>query len=445
MKSSRSASKFFSWYYLIIFSTVIILGVAASVITYKQVAKNTEESLLENTASVASIFETNDIVKLAGDESDLTNPAYISLKERIAKIPEINTDVQFVYLWGYRDDNVFFFVDSEPTESEDYSPPGQIYDEATELDKEVLTERSGRAIEISTDRWGTWLTALTPIQDAETNIVIAVLGMDMSADRYFWTIYIYTAIPVLTTIFVLILIFISFILQKREEEFLTFKSELVSIASHEIRSPLTGISWLSDTLIKGGANMTERQNADVRTIKGKSEELLSTINDLLDSAAAEKTDKKKLSKDTIPAKKMFEEIIKNSFLSMQEKKIVVSVDPSIREDLNIIGDHDRITRMFTNLVSNAIKYSKEGGRVVIGVRVDPSKNIYWVKDEGIGIPASDQNRIFKGFFRAPNAKEVTKNGTGLGLLYVKQIAELHNGKVWCESTEDAGSTFYVEL
>jgi len=440
-----SSNKIFSWYYSIIITTILIVGALASVFTYIKISESTQNTLLKNAASIASVLETDNILSFRGNENDLKNTGYVSLKDKFEKIPEINSEIRFVYLWGYRDQNVYFFVDSEPATSLDYSPPGQVYTEATEIDRNMFLKNLPSTMEMNTDRWGTWLSALTPIKDSSTGKLIAVMGVDMNANTYFRTIYVYTAIPVLSTIFVLILIVVGFILRKREQEFLAFKSELVSIASHEIRSPLTGITWIMDALLKEGEGLSEKQKYDIDLVKNKSEELLLTVNDLLDGAVAEKLSKKKLSKQPIQVKTLFEEIMNDSFLVLAEKNIKLNIDSSIAPEVTILGDFDRIKRMFNNLFSNAIKYSKNGGVVRVSAINQKANFVFAIKDEGIGISPKDQNKIFRGFFRAENAKKITSNGTGLGLHYVKQIAELHNGKVWCESKEGLGSTFYVKL
>jgi signal transduction histidine kinase len=439
------STRIFSWYYYIIITAILIIGALASVFTYLKISESTQKALLKNAATIGSIFDTSNILSFRGDAGDLKNPGYLSLKNKLEKIPEINSEIRFVYLWGYRDQNVYFFIDSEPATSPDYSPPGQVYGEATEIDYNMFLKNLPSTMEMSTDRWGTWLSALTPIKDPSTGKLIAVMGVDMSANTYFRTIYVYTAIPVLSTIFVLILIVVGFILRKREQEFLTFKSELVAIASHEIRSPLTGITWIMDALLREPEGMSEKQKYDIDLVKNKSEELLLTVNDLLDGAVAEKLSKKRLSKQSIQVKALFEEIRNNSFLVLAEKNIKLNIDSSVAPELTILGDLDRIKRMFNNLLSNAIKYSKSGGSVKVSAINEEANLIFSIKDEGIGISPKDQNKIFRGFFRSENAKKITSNGTGLGLHYVKQIAELHNGKVWCESKEGIGSTFYVKL
>lgn len=431
-------------YYLITTLVVVAVGVLSSFYTYKQVSENTQKTLLKNAVSIASVFKVEDILTLTGTDADLNNPDYLSLKERFEKIPQVNEDVRFVYLWGYREGYPFFFLDSEPAESEDYSPPGQVYYEATELDHDLFLKKLPPGVEFSTDRWGTWLSSLAPIRDEATGEVAAVLGIDMSADKYFKTLYVYTAIPILATLFVLLLILTGFLLQKKEEEFISFKSELVAIASHEIRTPLTGISWLTENLLFNAKGLAEDEKLTIAKIKAKSDGLLTTINDLLDSALLGREALERISKHPIQLKVLFDVLAKNYELNLKEKNLKLSLPLTLEKGI-ISGDPDKISRMFSNILSNAIKYSKAGGVVKVGLVDDERSVTVSIKDDGIGIPPEDRERIFKGFFRSKNAKSSTQNGTGLGLYYVRQIADLHNGRVWLESKVGEGTTFYVEL
>ncbi|HYX50628.1 MAG TPA: ATP-binding protein, partial [Ktedonobacteraceae bacterium] len=122
-------------------------------------------------------------------------------------------------------------------------------------------------------------------------------------------------------------------------------------------------------------------------------------------------------------------------LETAEENIVVTIDPR------------RIEQVVSNLISNAIKYSPDGGKIEVAVLEDKSANIalFFVRDYGIGIPAHQQSRIFSRFMRADNAHANNIGGTGLGLYLCRELVERHNGRIWFESIEGRGSTFYVSL
>lgn len=278
----KTSNKLFSWYYVSIISLVLFIGIGATILTYKTVSLKAQKDLLLSVASIAVAFEPSDITNLTGTELDLNNQYYLSIKNKLEKIRGINEDVRFIYLWGYRENEIYFMVDSEPVSSPDYSPPGQIYKEATLVEKQVMLKELSSAIEFNSDRWGSWLTALVPIMEGDR--VVAVMGMDMSSFKYRQSVYSYTAIPIVSTFFVLFIIIIGLVLRKKEEKYLKLKEDLIDLATHELRSPLTGISWLVDSILEDEDNIKNESRINLKIVSEKIKNLINNINKLLISS-----------------------------------------------------------------------------------------------------------------------------------------------------------------
>lgn len=435
-----------SWYYPIAISIVVLLGVLSTFYVYAKITTSVKKSLLEYASMVAYALPSDQIALLTGTKDDLNNPVYLSLKTKLQKIRSTSPNVRFAYLTKYIDGKIYFLVDSEPSTSKDYSPPGQYYPEAGSGFYTAFRNQNPLMEKIYSDRWGTWLTALTPIIDPNTNQTVALMGMDMNANLYYRVVLAYTVLPIGIMIFFLFILLIGLVIRRNEKRFLEFKSELVSIASHEIRTPLTGILWMTDGMLKNSAdNLSSTQKENIKLIKSNSQNLLMTINDLLDFSAVENIKPKKIIKENLALAALVKELVVNFELALREKKLEIIIDPSLTAKVSILGAKDKIKRMINNLLSNAVKYSKIGGKIYIGATAQERSVVFWVKDQGIGIPASDVSKVFEGFYRAENAKQTKESGTGLGLRYVKQVATLHGGKVWLESSENVGSTFFVEL
>ncbi|NLN45992.1 MAG: PAS domain-containing protein, partial [Clostridiaceae bacterium] len=134
--------------------------------------------------SMKSLLHPEHIAGFAGNESDVVNPEYEMTKDSLIRLVDTANPIRFAYLFGERDGQMVFLLDSEPPESEDYSPPGQVYTEATEEDWRPF--RTGETILTApaSDRWGTWISALVPVTDPVTGQIIAVLGIDYSADEW---------------------------------------------------------------------------------------------------------------------------------------------------------------------------------------------------------------------------------------------------------------------
>jgi signal transduction histidine kinase len=436
-------NKLYSWYYPIVIIIIAFIGAAFTVYTYVKMTSSIKSSLMERADVVAQVLEYDQIASLTGTKEDLTDPNYLSLKERFTKIRALSGDIRSVYLVGYRDDVPFFLVNSE-----EYSPPGQIYYEAgAGFRKPFLHNDQTKVVEgVYADRWGTWLSALIPIVNSENDRIVAVMGIDMSARTYYKTIFMYSALPVIATIFIIILIIVGHIIRKKERVLLEFKTEFVPIIVHEIRTPLTGISLTAESLLNYSSdNLLQDQKKDIQMIKESCQNLLTMVGSLLDLSSIEEVASEDILKQQVVVLDLLHEIVKNFELCLQEKNIALIFDPSLTNDVVVLADRERFKRMFDNLISNAIKYSKQHSAVTIGCDLNEQNIVFWIKDQGIGIHPKDQVRIFRGFYRTENAKRIEKHGTGLGLRYVKHISELHGGRIWCESKENEGSTFFVAL
>jgi hypothetical protein len=156
---------------------------------------------------VAQAVDIENVVALAGTEADLASRDYRRLKEQLTLIRQVAPKCRFIYLMGRRPDGkVFFFVDSESSDSADYSPPGQIYDEATQDDYKVFATGSGNMNgDPYKDRWGVWITALVPMFYPDTDKTLAVLGMDFNAATWKWDVATRTTLPAMPAAFLILL------------------------------------------------------------------------------------------------------------------------------------------------------------------------------------------------------------------------------------------------
>ena len=242
---------------------------------------------------------------------------------------------------------------------------------------------------------------------------------------------------------------------ERLKELNQMKDEFVSIVSHDLRSPLTNILLCSDMcLMKNFGELTEKQNEAVYMINRSGIHLRDLINDLLDLAKIEagKIELHKL-------KGKIGDAIKESINVMQfnahEKKIEVKFNlPDSEPDIN--ADWLKIFQVMNNLISNAIKFTHEGGSVTIGLRYNPPRPPLEkggeggfvevsVQDTGQGIAEDDIPLIFDKFRQVKSKATRGEKGSGFGLAIAKNLIELHGGKIWAESTVGKGTAFYFTL
>lgn len=163
-------------------TVVSVVGIWSSIYVGNRRDSSEREGLLLRAGTISKMVDHKAIRDLSGGESDLTKPSYEKFKSMFEEIHKLNTDTRFVYLMGLRDGNQFFYVDSEKSTSPDYSPPGQLYADATPTDIFNHINAIPYTNGPYSDQWGTWISAYAPVVDKETQEVLAIVGMDVDAD-----------------------------------------------------------------------------------------------------------------------------------------------------------------------------------------------------------------------------------------------------------------------
>ncbi len=224
------------------------------------------------------------------------------------------------------------------------------------------------------------------------------------------------------------------------------KNEFISMASHQLRTPLT-VSRNYVSLLKDGriGNPDEAQGPALEQTHESLVKMTKLIEELLVSAQVNKG-KLKLAKSSFDFKELVEQEIES--LRGEASKQGVIVEPTLPKDsVEIYGDKQRLADVVSNLIDNALKYSNNNGRVAVGLRYDQSLNSveFEVKDDGIGIKASDMPKMFRRYARSSNARQKRPGGTGLGLYIAKKVVDLHGGNIRLVSRLNKGTTIGFSL
>ncbi|MBI5798917.1 MAG: PAS domain-containing protein [Candidatus Yonathbacteria bacterium] len=226
------------------------------------------------------------------------------------------------------------------------------------------------------------------------------------------------------------------------------KSGFISVASHQLRTPLTSIRWYSEMLLSGDVGQLNKAQRDfLEEVHGGAERLYQTVDLLLGISRVE-SGKIKTEKQSINLSVFTGEIVKELASQVGEKEAALSVVPPAGDPVVVSLDPLTLRQVILNLFSNAIRYTKsKDGVIEITWQKDEEKNeaVYSVRDNGIGIPESVRDRVFSKFFRAENARAVIPDGSGLGLALVKELVGSWSGKVWFETEEGKGTTFFFTV
>jgi signal transduction histidine kinase len=230
---------------------------------------------------------------------------------------------------------------------------------------------------------------------------------------------------------------------KMEEQLVAMRAEALRRTSHEVRTPLSTITAISETLLDGSTGELSVDQRDfVQDIDEAAQHLLALVNDILDYAKAE-AGMIKLAPQPVALPELVDQCV--TMVSPRAKEAGVSVTAQVDSELSeIIADPLRLRQILLNLLSNAIKYNSEGGSVIVRIRPDEKKQFrISVRDTGRGIKPEHLEQLFQPYYQAAVADQGI--GTGLGLAIIKHLAELHGGTIDVESVVGTGSMFTVKL
>jgi PAS domain S-box-containing protein len=226
------------------------------------------------------------------------------------------------------------------------------------------------------------------------------------------------------------------------------KSEFVATVSHELRTPMTSIKGYVDILLMGVAGvMSEQQKNFLQVVQDNTERLTILVNDLLDLSRIEAGQVNLVKQPLDLAEIIDDSLMEINRLTVAEKKSM-QFDIQLPQELPLIhGDPERIRQILINLLGNAFHYTLENGRVALSARQIADEVQIDISDNGVGIPAKEQERIFDRFYRGDNHMVIATAGTGLGLSIVSKLINMHHGRIWVQSSgiEGEGSTFSFTL
>ena len=231
----------------------------------------------------------------------------------------------------------------------------------------------------------------------------------------------------------------------REKLVETMKSEFVTLAAHQLRTPTSAVKWSLRMLLDGDlGKMPEEQRKVIEEAYQTNDKAIQLLNDLLNVARIEEG--KFLSKIvSSDLGGLIKSVVQTYAEEIKKKKINFTLEFSVSPLPKIMLDVDKMRMALENLIDNAVRYTLSGGKIVISVSADDKEIEVKIKDTGIGIPEDQQSKMFAKFFRAENAMKTETEGTGLGLFVAKYIIEAHGGRIWFESKLDKGSVFCFTL
>ncbi len=218
------------------------------------------------------------------------------------------------------------------------------------------------------------------------------------------------------------------------------RQDFTANVSHELKTPLTAISGYAE-LLEGGMVGEEKQKHFYQEIRKNADRLIALINDIIKLSELDRVNGE-LGFEKIDLYDLAAECVNDLSVSAKVKAIYIAIEG---EKGIVNGNRDLLRELIENLIQNAIRYNNPGGKVLVSVNIMDNSTCLIVKDNGIGIPAADQQRVFERFYRVDKSRSKATGGTGLGLAIVKHIVEIHDARIELDSAPGVGTTITVKF
>lgn len=422
-----------------------------------------KQRLIAVSSTAALQFDSDRVEKLV-DNTDVESKDLAFVISQMKKIRDVNPDIRYIYIWAKTgNENILKFIaDAEMIEpidenkngtiDEDELPPlpGEEYDISETPEVNFAFNQTTTTEEFIVDKWGTFSSSWAPIKDSSGETV-AVLGIDVEIDN-FYKVVSAMLIPfiLLASLLLLILtmqtVYLIRIWNSRLEimkELDSQKDELLGLVSHQLATPVSSMKWYLEMMRDGDlGELTKEQKEHVSAMHGIGENMSDLVSMILDVSRIQ-LGRMRIDKQDLDLNVFFHDLMAIIEPKSDEKKVkFIKIIPDPLPSAKLDRRYTNMT--IENLLSNAIKYTPEGGTVKCEVTIENGWMQVKVADTGMGIPKAEQDKIFGRMFRASNARNAI-DGNGFGLFVAKGAVEAQGGKIWFESEEGKGTTFYVRL
>jgi signal transduction histidine kinase len=223
------------------------------------------------------------------------------------------------------------------------------------------------------------------------------------------------------------------------------QEDFVTLTSHQLRTPLSGIKWLIELLQKSdNGSFSKKQKEYLERINFSNERMIALVNDLLEVSRIEEGQQKLYLQPT-DLVMVIRSLIKDKERLVAQKKLQISFVTEQEPFPLVITELNKIKQAVGNLLSNAIIYTNPGGKIAIDLTIKDKQVLCKISDTGVGIPKDEHRHVFGKFFRGTNVLSMESTGTGLGLYITRSFIEASGGKIWFDSQVGEGTTFYFTL
>jgi signal transduction histidine kinase len=416
-----------------------------------------------NDAVIAAV-DVDALAKIDYSADDAGKPEYRRIREQLLSLGSVMSKTN--HIRGYftvkqTGGRLVLGPDSGVEGDPWHAQPGTVYEEPPVKMLNLMRRGMAGLFGPYTDEYGTFYTAIGPV--VKDGAIVGFIGTDFEAPVHDAIVNMATLMALFAAIIVVLAYFLAFfvwirhvrmISETRErdeararaaEESEKAKSDFINLAIHQLKTPLTALKWAVEMLEadRAAGAWKEEESTTFDAISSASRRLEEMVSMLLNVGRVEAG---RLKFEPVPtdlkeaARGAAQDLA--ALIKLKRHQVAIEADEGVPKPS---VDPANIREVFKNLLSNAVKYTPPGGKITVAIKAAGDDVVASVADEGIGIPANEQGRIFDKFFRASNAAEMQEDGTGLGLYFAREVVNRSGGRMWFESGEGEGTTFFFSL
>lgn len=420
--------------------SILLVGLALSAVAIFSLYHFYSSLLTQRAQSFALGLDASEVNQLKNTALSDDQVPYQAIKAKLADLKDVYAETRFVYLMGKTDNGLSFLADSEPNSSSAYSPRNQPYTHATDANIALFDHGKAFVEGPITDTYGTWYSALSPVV-AEDGTIVAVLGVDVPATRYAGLLLGIGLTPFFVAIAGSVAAYFYDKSRRRRLEAFRLQIELASIASHELVSPLNGLRWGEEQLLR--SSLSEEQRKLVKVLYDNTLQLQASVSDILQLASLNDTPPEAPDAQLpIDIASIIQDIIASQKQSAEEKSVRFVTSESWPTAIPALGDESRFRRIFDSLTSSVIDYTKSNSLITFSYKSDQKKRRHIISySANMQVKNDEIRKALRPSLERLSSADARTEAATVNLFLTQALIEQLNGKLWVEKNDDTVETF----
>lgn len=413
---------------------ILLSGLALSAVITFSLNSKYFDILQERADTLGFSVSADDVRQLKDYSKPDSAVPYDQVKRRLAQLKPVYGDTRFLYIMDKKaSGEIVFLADSEPKDSADYSPRNQVYNSPTPALQAAFENKKSFVEGPVSDDYGSWYSALAPIYD-ENGAFIALVGMDVSVTNYADIIFGTGSVPFSISVIAAIAVYVFDRSRRRRLDALRFQIDLMALTSHELQSPIRGIRWGQETLMK--TSLDESQRKLLQTMLEGTVQLENSVENILQLDSLQLTTPPS-DMTNIDLSSVVQDVATSNILAARQRNIQITFTPPWPSTIITRGETASLRRCLNSILSSELRNTKEGGELRVSYETRDTNHVIVLTSSTINLSRDELDYIFD---YSHQTKKLAKNkvaGAGMGLFMARTVIEQFDGRIAVSQAENS--------